>query len=144
MNPKTYLSQIEFIDEKINAHLDTITELKARVINTSSRLKDDVIQNSNKVDFTDIIDKIVDLEKEVDDEINKLVDTKIKIQKEINSLDSWLYSIVLTKKYILCKSLKVIAEELNYSYDHIKHIHGWALKEFGEKVLKTKGQSMKS
>lgn len=135
VNPKQYLSQIQFIDERINTHLETITELKSKVINVSSHVKDDVIQTSSKMDFTDVINKIIDLEKEVNEEIDNLVNLKIKIQKEITSLDNWLYSTVLTKRYILNKSLKVIADELNYNYAYVRHVHGGALQEFGNKIL---------
>lgn len=40
------------------------------------------------------------------------------------------YKLILEKAYIQGKSLVTVASEMNYSYEHMKHINGIALKRF--------------
>ena len=65
--------------------------------------------------------------------IDRFVDLKNKIISEIQGLSNPVYIQILYKKYVEAKRLEVIAVEMSYSYDHIKHAHGRALQEFGRK-----------
>lgn len=42
---------------------------------------------------------------------------------------------ILYKRYVEYKRLKTIADEMNYTYEYIRSMHGWALEEFSKKIL---------
>lgn len=131
MTPKEYLNQALLIDEKIENNLEIIECLKSRLYGISNQLSDDVkIQNTNRVDFTDTVDKVIDLENKINDLVDEYVGLKQKITKEINSLDNNTYVLLLIKRYVLNKNLYDIADEMFYSYGRIRHMHGEALEAF--------------
>lgn len=139
LTPKEYLSQAILLDEKIETNLEVLEGLKSRVFGTSAKLSDDVrVQTSGRTDVTDTIDKIIDLERIINQEIDELVDLKKKLTLEINGLENNTYSLLLMKRYILDKKLYEIAKEMCYSYGAIRNMHGLALEEFGKKYLKEK------
>ena len=63
-------------------------------------------------------------------EIDYFVDLKHKVINQIQSLDNRSYAEILYKRYIEFKRLELIAVELGYSYNRIRHLHGEALKYF--------------
>lgn len=70
------------------------------------------------------------------DNINYIMDRILKEnekQKEIlEQLDKveQPYKLILEKVYVQGKSLVTVASEMNYSYEHIKHMNGIALLKF--------------
>ena len=133
MTPKEYLSQIKYIDDLITSKLESIADLRASVTNITSRLQDDRVQTSGKVDFTDTINKIVDMEREVNGYVDQLVDLKLNVEREINQLSDNMHVIILTNCYVLNKTLRDVADDFYYSYSHIKTMHGQALVAFKKK-----------
>lgn len=131
MTPKQYLSRAILLDEKIEANLEALENLKSRVYNVNSKFSDDVrVQSSNSCDFTNAIDNLIEMEKKINKLVDKYVDLKNIITLEINSLENSTYSLLLIKRYVLNKNLYDIADEMFYSYGRIRHMHGEALEEF--------------
>ena len=54
----------------------------------------------------------------------------------ILGMDNPIHVQVLYGRYVKGRSLSAIANELAYSYDRIKHVHGEALQAFDEKYLR--------
>ena len=79
----------------------------------------------------------IDLEAEINAEIDRFVDEKHKIINQIQGLKNSDYISLLFKRYVEFKSLERICVEMNFSYDYIKHLHGYALKDFEDKILNT-------
>ena len=86
--------------------------------------------------FVNPVLKIVMLEQEINAEIDKYVDLKRKITGEIQSLQDPQFIKVLFKRYVEYKGFDKIAAELKCSERNVYTIHGQALKDFTEKVLK--------
>ena len=70
------------------------------------------------------------------DNINELLEKVVieqekqkNIMEQLNLVDQ-PYKLILEKAYIQGKSLVTVASEMNYSYEHMKHINGIALKRF--------------
>lgn len=135
MTAKEYLSQLKILDIKINQRLRQKEELKEIMysipaVNTENeRASGGVKRNYNKVD------KYIDMEREIDKIIDEFVNLKHKIVGEIQRLNNPLFIDILYKKYVEFKGLELIAVEMNYNYNYIRHIHGTALKRFDEIVL---------
>ncbi len=70
------------------------------------------------------------------DNVNELLEKVVIEQEKQKNIIEQLnlveqpYKLILEKVYIQGKSLVTVASEMNYSYEHMKHINGIALKRF--------------
>ena len=140
MKAKEYLRHLQRLDTMINQKIKELNDL--RMISQSTGGMDyskERVQSSPTGDapFVQSVLRIAELEKEINAEIDRFVDEKHTIIKQIQSLQNPRYIDILYKRYIEYKSLEQICVEMKFSYDHIRHLHGDALKEFGEKFLKS-------
>ena len=133
MTAKEYLQQIYRQNKCIDRLVKQLEELKylssfVKAIDYSN----DKVQSSKSsdADFVRTINKIADLQAEINKKIDVLVDTKNIIIQQIQSVDNSIYADILYKRYVECKKLEQIAVEMNYSYDWVRHKHGKALKYF--------------
>ena len=67
--------QVKDLDNLIQTNLESITELKSRMLSIGNELKPDRVQSSNSYDCTDIIAKICDME-----DVDHII-TDLKISK---------------------------------------------------------------
>lgn len=130
MNNKQYLLQVKCLDEKIQANKEALDALKAKLANITNKLDEVKVQSSNQANFDETLADIIDTESKLNRDMRKYIRLKYKILSEINAMDDNTLSVILFKRYILDKSLNQIAKELNYSYDHLRHLHLKALREF--------------
>ncbi len=140
MKAKENLRHLQRLDTMINQKIKELNDL--RMISQSTGGMDyskERVQSSPTGDapFVQSVLRIAELEKEINAEIDRFVDEKHTIIKQIQSLQNHKYTKILYKRYIEYKSLEQICVEMKFSYDHIRHLHGDALKEFGEKFLKS-------
>lgn len=121
MNPKKYLSQIE----KYN---NLIAQKKAE--------KEAVKSDAEGLTGSEYIEQMANLERQIGEEIVELANSRHRIIGEIQSLAKRKHVEILHERYVRLKSLMEIAVEKNYTYDYVKKLHGYALVEFDNKVLK--------
>lgn len=142
MKPKEYLQQVQKLDVMINQKIAEKSELRKFDGVLGIDYSGDKVQSSPKGDapFTKSVERIIDLEKEIDDMIDQYVNLKDQIINEIQSLSNVTYIEILYKRYIKYKRLEVIAVELGYSYQYVRVMHGYALQEFEKAVLKVSTQ----
>lgn len=130
MTTKQYLLQVKLLDEKIQANKEALDALKAKLTNITSKFDDVKVQSSNQANFDETLADVIDTESKLTRDMCKYINLKYKILNEINAMEDNTLSVILFKRYILGKSLNQIAKELNYSYDHLRHLHLKALREF--------------
>lgn len=130
MTTKEYLLQVTLLDKKIDANLEMLASQRAKLVSVSSRFDENKVQSSGGVNFDETLANVIDLETEITKEIDAYINLKAKISSEINAMSDNTLSLILYKRYVLNKTLCEIARELNYSYDHVRHLHGQALMEF--------------
>lgn len=131
MTAKQYLRQAYRLNELINSHIKELEQL--RLLSTSvpstdfskervqgGKLPEDKISN--------IIAKIVDLEKQINDEIDSFVDLKKEIHDIIEAVKSPDQRLVLRCRYIEFLTWEKTAEIMNYSIKQIHRIHSAALQ----------------
>ena len=140
MKAKEYLRHLQRLDTMINQKIKELNDL--HMISQSTGGMDyskERVQSSPTGDapFVQSVLRIAELEKEINAEIDRFVDEKHTIINQIQALQNPRYIDILYKRYIEYKSLEQICVEMKFSYDHIRHLHGDALKEFGEKFLKS-------
>ena len=130
MYVKTFLNKIRHIDMMIDCKCNQVKDLRERLTSISSPMANmDRVQHSLDPDkFTNPISKIIELEKEINEDIDKLVDLKSVARKAIEQLDNDVEKIVLYKRYFENKTFEQISVEVNYSWRRIHQLHGDALK----------------
>lgn len=130
MKPKEYLNQLKHLDKEIDSKQNLIEETKAKALSIGSFSTEPRSGGSSRLDFTDWITRLADMEKEINIKIDELINLQKTINSQIDRVQNSLYRLVLTSHYIRNMSLGEIAAEYNYDYSYIKHVHGYALLEF--------------
>lgn len=135
LNVKEYLGQIKRFDLFINQKQEQILEIRSSLTNIVADPSKEHVSGGMTGDapFTKTIEKIVMLEKELDDDIDLFLDNKNKIITQIHNLNNINYSCLLYERYVKYKTLEDIATAMNYSLPYVKTLHGWALLEFKKK-----------
>ena len=129
MQDKEFLNKIRHIDMMIDCKLEQTSNLRSRLTSINVSIGERVQSSLDPDKFTNTISKIVELEKEINDDIDKLVDLKSIARKAIESLDNDIEKMVLYKRYFENKTFEQISVELNYSWRRIHQFHGDALKK---------------
>ena len=130
MNAKEYLSQVMYIDQRINSKLEQVTRLRENVTNCTATLSDMPRPDSpNKQRMEETICKIVDLEREINEDIDRLVDLKAEARRAINAVSDPDQQLILELRYLCYKPWNEIMTELGYSEATIYRLHGEALKK---------------
>ena len=129
MKVKEFLNKIRHIDMMIDCKLEQTYNLRSRLTSINVSMSERVQSSLDPDKFTNTISKIVELEKEINDDIDKLVDLKSIARKAIESLDNDIEKMVLYKRYFENKTFEQISVELNYSWRRIHQFHGDALKK---------------
>ena len=129
MTAKEFLKQGYLIDERISIKLKQVHSLRELATNCSATLTG-MPHSSNKGNSTmaKAVEKIVDLENEINADIDNLVETKQQIIGAINQIKKPEYRALLEMRYIDFKSWEQIATEMRYSVDNIFKMHRNALK----------------
>lgn len=142
LTPKDYLMQIRklrvLIDQR-EKELDLLAEKNLSALSGIDYSRISVKgSRSGGAPFEQTAIKAADLGEEVAALIRKYTDLQHKIIGEIQSLDRPEYMQVLYKRYVEEKHWEEISVEMGYSCDHIRHLHGWALHEFGKLMKEMK------
>lgn len=132
MTAKEYLNQARTLDLLINAKQSELYSLKLMATSISSPVISEKVQSGGENNAMRIIDKIVDLQNEINLEIDKLVDLKSQIMDEIKQVNDPVERILLTERYINNKSWMEIANMMHYTERQVHNIHGKSLKHFSK------------
>lgn len=132
MTAKEYLNQARTLDMLINTKQSELYKLRLMATSVSSPSITEKVQSSGDNTAMRIIDKIVDLQNEINLEIDKLADLKSQIRDEIKQVNDPVERILLTERYINNKSWIEIANMMHYTERQVHNIHGKSLKHFSK------------
>lgn len=131
MTAKEYLRSIKYLDNAINAKQRELDRLRHDAENIKAISYDkDKVQSSAPSDSTKIIDKIIDLSKEINSEIDRLIDLKAEARAKINRVYNNKLVSLLTNLYINGYTFEQTAENLDVNYRTVCRWHGQALQIF--------------
>ena len=137
MTAKEYLSQAFHIDQRISSKLLQVMWLREAATSCTATLSDMPRPDSpSRQQMADTICKIVDLEREINEDIDRLVDLKAEARRAINAVSDPDQQLILELRYLCYKPWNEIMTELGYSEPTIYRLHGEALKKIlvpGEK-----------
>lgn len=132
MTAKEYLMQVKLLDIKIQQKRAQVDDLKDRATSVSGQQTDAVRVQSSKDGDTigRKVAKYADLEAEIEADTYELIQLKHSIINQIQQLTDSRYVELLYKRYVEYKRLELIAVEMNYDYDWVRTLHGYALQAF--------------
>ena len=139
MTAVEYLSQAYHLDIRINSKIDQVASLndlahKATAIVSGMPHS----PNRGKSTMADTIDKIIDLQEEINRDIDRLVDLKAEIVSVIKAVENTEYQALLEKRYLFFMTWESISSEMNYGLRWTHIMHNRALDAVTT-VLKKKG-----
>ena len=137
MTAKEYLSQYRAAQVKIEHREKQLADFEASIGLSGINLSEKV-QTSPRDSLSEDVARAVDIEAEIRAEKLKLEELKHKIIGEIHQLENPVFVAILFKRYVELKNLWEISQEKDtfYSYDRIRHLHGYALQDFYNRFLK--------
>jgi len=130
MTPKQYLRQAYRLNELINSDLEELAQLKALSTSISSPNLSGMPPSGTKStepSFVKCINKIVDLEKIINDEIDRFVELKKEIREVINNVPDPDERLVLRLRYIEFLKWEAVASSMGLSLKQVHRIHASAL-----------------
>lgn len=135
MKAKEYLKKLKRLDTFINQKIEELGALRCSSTSIGSiDYSKERVQTSPSGDapFVKTISRMIDLEEEINAEIDSFIDTKHQIINQIQGLPDVKHIELLYKKYVQFKNFETIAVEMNYTYQYVVELHGYALKSFDE------------
>lgn len=147
MKAKEYLQQLQQLDTVINQKIKEVHDLRLQAQSGGGfDYSKERVQSSPSGDapFVKPICRIIDLEAEINAEIDRYVDEKHRIINQIQGLKNSKYIEILYKHYVEFKRLEVVAVEMNFTYQYVVELHGYALKDFQttyENLLNSYGEN---
>lgn len=143
MKPKTYLSEIHRLRRMAQRLERKIETLRHRAEGLKSITYDkDRVQTSPANTIEAAVVELVDLETRLAEVSHRYAETARIRTKQILDMDNAQYAELLYLRYVddgrngKGNTLDDVAEEMNYSAQHIRRLHGQALQAFGNLYLK--------
>lgn len=137
MKAKDYLLQIEKLDALIKNKLIEKQQWKDIALGITPQMSGDRVQSSgNQQKMACAVERMVDVEKELDEFVDRLIDTRNEVLSVIEQLDRDEYDF-LHLVYVQQFTLKEVASFKKYSYSWATTFHGNALKKV-QKILDSK------
>lgn len=137
MTAKEYLSQLQDMSANINAREAELHEMREKITSIGGMADGERVQSSgNKDRIASAVVRCIDKESALIDMINEYNDLLEVITYQICELDNWNHKDILTKKYLENRNLLTVSEEMGYTYEWVREMHGRALQEFEKRFLK--------
>ena len=127
MTAKEYLSQYKDLNDSINAKLEQVGELRRKAQTVSSGSSDGTHSSTPRDRIGEITARIVDLEREINEDIDRSIDVQRGILTAISTVPDERLRHLLELRYINFHTLEEIARRMDYSYKQICRLHGKAL-----------------
>ena len=135
MTAKEYLNQLISMDNAINRKQQRLATLRDVAMNTTPNYADEAVQRTReKNPLENIMSKIVDLDREIDEDIDALVDFKAEVWEKLDKIADERYKRILWLRYADRKTWRYIALELNFTIRYIHKMHLKALAEL-DKII---------
>jgi len=130
MTVREYLSQAYYLDQRINSKIEQVESLNdlARkagcAISGMPRNPDRAVSS-----MANAVEKIVDLQAEINADIDRMVSLKSEIMGAIRQVDDPEFQTLLEKRYLNFHTWGQIAADMGYNVRHLYRIHDRALLE---------------
>ena len=129
MTSKEYLRQAYRLDLKINSDIEEVARLRSMATSITAPVLGDKVQSSRMGDapYVRSIEKILMLEKRINQEIDTLVDLKEQMRGVIEAVPDTDERMVLRYRYVHNLTWEQIGTEMNADARTVRRWHGSAL-----------------
>lgn len=128
MTTKEFFQRNYYLEQRVNSRLRRLSDLRQLAGRVTSSLGREPVSGSadvHKLDGT--IAKIVDMEREINEDIDRLVDAKREAMAVIRQVEHPDQQLVLELRYLDFKSWPAIVEEMGLSPRWVQTLHERAL-----------------
>lgn len=128
MTAREYLSQAYRLDQRIHSKLEQIeslSELATRCTSAITGMPRNPSPSASSM--AEAVDKIVDLQNEINQDMLRLVDLKRDIVTTIKAVDDMEYQTLLELRYLCFKTWEQIASDMHYSARWVHIVHSRVL-----------------
>ena len=135
MTAQEYSNQACRLDQRINSKIEqlaTLNDLARRATATYTGMPHSPNKGTSRM--AAVVEKIVDLQTEINADIDALVDLKRDIAALIRSVPDSSQQAVLEKRYLCFEPWEQIAIDMNYSLQYLYKVHSEALDWCDEKL----------
>ena len=128
MTPKEYLSQYGRIERNICRMEEEKEHCRQRALRITPNYEPTISGAGGASDRVgQAVEKMARWEEKIVAEIDRLCDLREEIETVIGAVPDPVQRELLERRYIQLQSLERIAVEMNYSYERVRHLHGYAL-----------------
>ena len=128
MTARDFLGQMRTLDKRIEQRLEELARLKSQLTRATALISD-MPRGGGRTDWTDTLAHAMELEERLADDVSDMIATKSLIRNAIDQVEDGRYRLLLEKRYIIGKSWRAIAREMNYDESWIYVMHQRALKK---------------
>lgn len=134
MKAKDYLREVRRLEGAITRNQQEKEILYAKLTGRAISYEGERVQTSGAGDpMADVIAKVIELDHEISEQTVSYFVRLHEIKGQIEQVGNEEFVTLLYKRYIEGKSLEAIAVDMNYTYQHTRRLHGWALQAFEDK-----------
>ncbi len=129
MDAKEFLNRAYRMEQRVQSKLEQIEALKSLATHvTASFGSEPVDRTRNNTAMQDTVGRIMEAEKELNDEIDALVDLKREIKQTIDMVPDITLRLVLEKRDLCFQKWEQIALEMFYSLRSVQEKHREAVR----------------
>lgn len=129
MTANHFLGQYISAEKVINSKLAELSRLRALAQNATLAFENDRVQTSPSDRLGRIVAKIVDLEREIDEDVDRLIEKRKEVKNTISSVEDDRLRNILEMRYLAGKKWREISEDLMLDYRWVLRLHRKALKQ---------------
>ena len=125
-----WLKRYTYLDREISRKVVELGTWRNRLLNPNmtARPKEVVVQGGQTADPTQIVDRLVDLEAEINAEITQLIEIKRDIERAVDTVEDHRLQLLLRYRYLDGMTWEHVAVAMDVTWQHIHKLHVLALK----------------
>ena len=133
---KRMLDAVWTANKEVERLNNIIEKLRSRAEKVTTTYSDMPFGGHDPGSRSNTYDKLIDTERKMSEAVHRWCDAIVEVQTVLSWVEDGKERLVLEYRYINCEDWLTISFRLNYSPQHLYHIHGIALYKLAMKLKK--------